>query len=1245
MADRARSIAQAAEQHLDAFNVIERGVEVAVGNLESHVRALEQHFGQAREWSDREVRQQDASLRDLERILINSRSLPANGRFYDLLPLLHGDEQQDQQTREQQTASKDLSLDCFINRSLVKDAVAAVRVGVRSFSEDLKNLGTSVDGVLSNANTLFDAVQKTHSRSAANIERDLAQLIEEVDVVANKIASDSEHVLSLSPGPKSVSLASRMALHHTKNLLPSLREYSLEMNELLYQSIDQRNTSAQDAVAHMQEVASNEAAFAHVDSLVKKLDFSTENPEAFDVIALLTQLPFIYGALLVEAVRRREWAEKIRSESASLAEDIAGYREEEERRRKRWVKNFDNFIHEEAANGRALNFELSLQAEESRWPEISREDVELYLQALRSLKGFGDVLEELEASFKDIDRPTKRQARSAKNFKSGSVHDVKSGKSSFLLRDAEEMKALKETNVKLEDEVKGQKSRVRKLEDLLYKQSQAGRSASGNIFQSSSPPPLFEHPASGRLSPSNTNQSLIHRRTSNTSRRSSATKSGEEKTFVRRIVDLEGQLASERQKRESVEAAVGDAHANHARAQAELEESRSTKKDLMANLDAQQREFASERRLLEDNMKNFKNRAEEAEEELDRVLGSRDTEKLNVEGKVRAFEHQLEIGKQQIAKLEADNKSRNETQEEQNHTLRNIHHCLDPGTGIPTSTAELVNNLDGLAERTRRHVQDISQAVSAARSEKQEVETLLDRKQQELVETRTRCHSVEEEVSTLKNEISAERAKANSLAEELEDGRQQLRSLRAKFAEGETGSDSLRQRVEQQAARASSLSTELAESKSHVNSLDVELSSLQRKHHQLLSSHNVITSLLERRTSRAKELTSRLVAYHQELARLLEALGLSTTRRDGKMVVQRSSKLASQSATLTETSFTTAGSPLLPAGMQPFDTSIDSSLVAWTNAETPEDEAERVSKLLVKVDDFNLTTFSEAVIKLRRDVEWTGKKWKMEARNYRDKYHRCQTDAHEKLAFRSFKEGDLALFLPTRNQATRPWAAFNVGAPHYFLREQDSHRLQNREWLVARILKVEERMVDLSKAMGDSLKGDRRSVGETSDGGASAEDDNPFELSDGLRWYLLDAVEEKTGAPTTPGLGKSTVASAHVDAKGSIRMKKLAAGDDASGKLNKSLESRRSSSNSKRGSVSGAATNKDGAVEAGLGLTGNEAGPGSPVHNGSEAGPRPTSRSSNAASGPTLGVPGMTIRGNNAAIATDEVRKDQLFGP
>jgi autophagy-related protein 11 len=48
----------------------------------------------------------------------------------------------------------------------------------------------------------------------------------------------------------------------------------------------------------------------------------------------------------------------------------------------------------------------------------------------------------------------------------------------------------------------------------------------------------------------------------------------------------------------------------------------------------------------------------------------------------------------------------------------------------------------------------------------------------------------------------------------------------------------------------------------------------------------------------------------------------------------------------------------------------------------------------------------------------TIRKWQKQCKEYRER-------AKAKISFRNFAKGDLALFLPTRNSISKPWAAFN----------------------------------------------------------------------------------------------------------------------------------------------------------------------------------------------------------------------------
>lgn len=63
---------------------------------------------------------------------------------------------------------------------------------------------------------------------------------------------------------------------------------------------------------------------------------------------------------------------------------------------------------------------------------------------------------------------------------------------------------------------------------------------------------------------------------------------------------------------------------------------------------------------------------------------------------------------------------------------------------------------------------------------------------------------------------------------------------------------------------------------------------------------------------------------------------------------------------------------------------------------------------------FDLEAFTDTMNKTGSTI----RKWQKQCKEYRER-------ARGKIAYRNFQKGDLALFLPTRNSETRPWAAFN----------------------------------------------------------------------------------------------------------------------------------------------------------------------------------------------------------------------------
>ncbi|KAG9125100.1 oligomeric, coiled-coil, peripheral membrane protein [Ceratobasidium sp. 392] len=153
------------------------------------------------------------------------------------------------------------------------------------------------------------------------------------------------------------------------------------------------------------------------------------------------------------------------------------------------------------------------------------------------------------------------------------------------------------------------------------------------------------------------------------------------------------------------------------------------------------------------------------------------------------------------------------------------------------------------------------------------------------------------------------------------------------------------------------------------------------------------------------------------------------------------------------------------------------ALIVDPPAALPDFDPSKPQVMLDALLALNLQTLDEAIIKIGSN----SRKYLKLSKEYRER-------SKSKITFRNFGRGDLALFLPTRNSIAKPWAAFNVAFPHYFLNatEDISELLKSREWIVARILSITERIADSKQPDG-----------------------NPFGLGDGVKFFLLD-VEDWT---------------------------------------------------------------------------------------------------------------------------------------
>ena len=1103
-----------AQQYQDEQLIIDRCLGVAIASLQQHLKSAEKQSSSVESWSEEVLQEQENSLGNWEANLDSLRNIPARHEFTRFIQPMHSSGKRNSQQDNLAT------LQGFVDVAYVRKAAGGAKSLMTEFAQKVVKIRENLDTASREGDELLRAVEQIGASSAASNTSEPAQLLEEIDIVVKKITSDLEHIQSLPRTQQSVSQASKMALLHTRNYLPNLSDYCSEMNDLVERTCDQRNRAASTAQEHMRTLSSIESLLSEFYRDTKNLELPQDDQQAFATLNIVSRLPSVYGALLVESVRRREWVAKMRRDAATLQEEVATYQDEEDKRRKKWIRSVEDVVKADSLRSNVLGIELKLYNEGGSWPMVTRDDLQEYLNVLTEVYGQCAVVEELDSAIQDIDKPTRKQIKHAKAFKNGSMHEAAFGDTSLLLRGDDQNKSLKETNTRLEEELKGQKSRVRKLEDLLHRSSQLGRASAGDIFTPQSGSGIDRNFTPGLPTPYSSDDPS--RKGSLQHQRKPSVQMPDDNKLAKRVVDLEHELQAA--KDEATSRKNSDAEV-----QKQVEEAMSTKKDLMENMDAQQREFATERRHLEKDLAEAKERVEELENEIERVSGSRDDERSGVDTKIvaleeeivrlkedssghaaraateqdarNAIERKLEIAESarmeaelQLQKMQMERGQQNENEAEQLQSLATAHSHLSPEVEAPSNLGPLAAALEDLSRRSAAHAKDLEEAVAFAKSENESLWSSNERQKSELGVATQRQSESEDQGRQLQERLSSEEARAKSLEQQLNQEQEQLRILRSKFAEGETGSDVLRQRAAEEEARAGKLSSDLAEANSHINSLDVELMRLQKKHKAYHDTAEASSERLHKQAEHAKEVSQRLYAQHSRLTRLLERLGLAVSYQDDIMVIERASKL-DKSTTMIEP----PGHPSRAVGMtsppptrksSTTEEPSDLSMLRWPDAHTGEEENHQFEAFLAQISRFNFETFSEAVTKRVRDFEYTARKYNKEAKEsikraeaYKERSLKLKTEAHTKIAVKDFKEGDLALFLPTRGQAKGAWAAFNVGCPHYFLAEKDGMRLGSRDYIVARINKIEQKVVDLSKAMPQQADG--RSIDETSDGAPS----------------------------------------------------------------------------------------------------------------------------------------------------------------
>ncbi|KOS18491.1 Autophagy-related protein 11 [Escovopsis weberi] len=1181
--ERLSAVAQAQYHEMD---VMIKCLDAAVANLELSIKQIEPKYNELKKWVTPTLLEHERLAATWENCLDLARSTPISPTLVHFM------------TRGQ-VDKPHPTLEDLIELETARKAGKLAPTAHRRFSDKAAELERAAARMYQALEALIADFDKLMARSYLERSAESPQLLQQIEASVKHFDSDYRTVVSYTSSQRDLAQASKAASTHTERLIPTLKKQVKELDDFVQCATKSRNAIAADSVTFMRNIADITSLHSGVRNHINVLNQSEDDMTTFDYLRLIQQLPYMYASFMAEAIRRREWIDKMKNDSSTLANEMALFQDEESKRRKKWQKMVGS-MYGPGLDTNVMGLEVSLRGDDVSWPAIDKSELDEFLLALQERDTDPELLDDIVKLVADLHSPTRQQSKRVKAFKNGSVHEASLGRSGLMIRgDDELLRSLQDDKSRLENKLKTAESRVRRLEDLLHRQTQTSRP--GSLFQG--------HERHDSSSSAKSHQ-FDNRRLS----------SEAPEPLLRKITQLENELREERERSVATQKDLETRATERDDIRDRFQEVNSTKKDLLENMEALKKEFMDERISLENEIKSLKARLEETEDDIEHFGESRENEKATYDERIQALEEELEqlnktrkddalraqgqveflrketnIQRQQLDASErklqlAQEEARSglrklrlveESAEQRLQTLQKLYDEIAPDATVPIDEADLAEALLSGAVDVIEKLRNSGSNASLLRTELDQAQSQTRELRRELSETKDRLSAEETSARHARENLAEEQARIAALENEVAEGREQLSQLRARLSDGETGSETLRKKLEKEEKKATELSEEIASRQSQMGSLEEEVRLYKEKLDTLQERMSALNSQFEVRDGRTKDLTQRLYSQNDRLARLLERVGFSVRREEGVMSINRiprSDKLTNPNDS------SDPGSSLrrsVTLGGRAMAESVDLDLLYWINDADPSAETEKYEAFMSKMGSFDTDLFSDTIYHRVKEAEHKARKWQREARAYRDKAHSVQKEAHNKIAFKNFKEGDLALFLPTRNQQAGAWAAFNVGFPHFFLREQDGHRLRDREWLVARISRIQERVVDLSKSLQASSEADP----------PDEENDNPFQLSDGLRWYLIDAQEDKAGAPATPGMGKSTVAATPVEATANIqtqmargkgkRGESIASIEGINKTLSKSLESRRSSSGSKKAlpfSIGGTALLKNSAL-------------------------------------------------------------------
>lgn len=863
---------------------------------------------------------------------------------------------------------------------------------------------------------------------------------------------------------------------HGKFKSPKLFKNASYLYDFLQKSYEFKLKLVHQCLSIFQTIANLQMRVVNIKSDIKLLTAPTSNSDnqvsyetinkiksAEDYLSLTIDLPLLFGFIIIENRRQFEWSDFYSKGIVNtISEQLSIIIDHEKQFQKLWLKKFNNFINFITANNSEILLPtidvtlLNNRKSNLLGFELEREDILNYINLIKDYNSPSSTkfIEILEKNFKDLVKSTDNMQQ---------VTKLVTSLSSYTSPNSNQLESSK---VRIHDDVdldvvKGLKNRIKKLENLLHQQQ----------YKNISNWPVIK----SQDKADNTKMSLIVDPNMKPKNQKSSSKNDPTLLLQRRHTSSSSPRLNGLQESKFLDASTTiDKHLDNIRLRKENSELLEHNNKLMKKKQSDDELIKD----LRDEIFSIKTQDENYRNEINNTLLQKDAEISHL--------------KESLDKLTRDKNNEIANLKEQlldkDKTIRNLKPLSEDNKQIDELKSK-VNNLTTELNDSNNMKIDLLSNMSAKESEFVQERNIFDN---EIKSLKAKYDELQDDYENLMELTQAKEKHNQNIIDELDnvivDLFKKIKVLVDNNFEFflefcfvlESMGLLLVKQIDETSNKNEFKIIRVKGLKSKKGNQNEEDSSIIQQETKI---HSKILDEITSAKTWCDSITSEDLLNVDESAAVKS---LSTTRSgvnetESDDDYNRSIEISQKLISTFNDFFTTTSNP--------FDEFI--RIISF------KDSVHLKSQEAVSEDDpVNHKFFLNAISKRFRDVEGFAKKLTKENKSKIMEMNKLLNKTNSKITINNFQKGDLVLFLPTRiergseftqvkENEIQPWAAFNIGAPHYFLKmDQD---ISHREWMVGKVANIKE-----SNVTHENL---------------NDKEANPFQLSVGVTWFLIEAEE------------------------------------------------------------------------------------------------------------------------------------------